>query len=162
MWKPGFHHLESQPARLFGFSRRLCLWSIHYRGTPEKPGLVVGLIPGGSCHGMAFRIDESCRKETLNYLHDREMTNDAYRPLVKRIHLEDGRKVAALTFVSRREHNQFASSISESRIINIVKGAKGPMGSNIDYVINTASHLKEVGIHDSQLFRIADRLAGSS
>ncbi|MYB35542.1 MAG: gamma-glutamylcyclotransferase, partial [Gammaproteobacteria bacterium] len=49
MWKPGFRYLDCGPARLYGFSRRLCLWSIHYRGTPERPGLVVGLIPGGSC-----------------------------------------------------------------------------------------------------------------
>ncbi|MCY4051623.1 MAG: gamma-glutamylcyclotransferase [Gammaproteobacteria bacterium] len=158
MWKPGFRYLQSSPARLYGFNRRLCLWSIHYRGTPERPGLVVGLIPGGSCHGVAFQIDESFREETLQYLYDREMTNYAYRPILKSIYLESRSKVKALTFVSRKDHKQFASLNSDHDIINIIKKAEGPMGTNIDYVINTVAHLKEIGIHDSQLYRIANRL----
>ncbi|MCY4312861.1 MAG: gamma-glutamylcyclotransferase, partial [Gammaproteobacteria bacterium] len=158
MWKPGFRYLDSGPARLYGFSRRLCLWSIHYRGTPERPGLVVGLIPGGSCHGMAFQIDGSCREETLQYLHDREMTNYAYRPIVKSVYLEKGAKAEALAFVSRKDHKQFASLNSDNDIIDIIKGAEGPMGTNADYIINTVTHLKEIGIHDSRLCRIANRL----
>lgn len=162
MWKPGFHHLESRPARLYGFSRRLCLWSIHYRGTPDRPGLVVGLVPGGSCHGMAFRLDDSNRDEALEYLYEREMTNDAYRPMVKNIYLDNGPKVSALTFVSRMDHSQFASLTSENRIISIISNAQGPMGSNAEYVLNTVSHLDEIGIHDSRLHRIAERLQADS
>jgi len=162
MWKPGFRYLDSGPARLYGFSRRLCLWSIHYRGTPERPGLVVGLIPGGSCHGMAFQIDERCREETLQYLHDREMTNYAYRPIVKSVYLENGNKAEALTFVSRKDHKQFASLNSDNDIINIIKEAEGPMGTNTDYIINTVAHLKEIGIHDTRLCRIANCLKAAS
>ena len=158
MWRPGFRYRDSGPARLYGFSRRLCLWSIHYRGTPEKPGLVVGLIPGGSCHGMAFQVEENYREETLRYLHDREMTSYAYRPIVKSVYLENGNKVEALTFVSKKDHKQFASLNSDNEIINIVKGAEGPMGTNADYVINTVTHLEKAGIHDSRLYRIANRL----
>lgn len=107
---------------------------------------------------MAFQIDESFREETLQYLYDREMTNYAYRPILKSIYLESRSKVKALTFVSRKDHKQFASLNSDHDIINIIKKAEGPMGTNIDYVINTVAHLKEIGIHDSQLYRIANRL----
>ncbi|MYB33745.1 MAG: hypothetical protein F4X92_01150 [Gammaproteobacteria bacterium] len=103
-------------------------------------------------------MDEGCREETLQYLYDREKTNYAYRPIVKNVYLENGNKVEALTFVSRKDHKQFASLNSDNDIISIIRGAEGPMGTNADYVINTVTHLKEIGIHDSRLYRIANRL----
>lgn len=158
MWNPGFDYLESRLARLYGFSRRLCLWSIHYRGTPEQPGLVVGLVPGGSCYGMAFKIDQSHLPETLDYLHDREMLNRAYRPVVKDVYLDNGGKAPALAFASRLDHSQFAALTSEQQMISIIRTAEGPMGSNVEYIANTVSRLKEMGIYDSQLYRIAGHL----
>ena len=87
MWNPGFAVREARPARLFGYHRRLCLWSIHYRGTSRRPGLVLGLARGGSCNGMALRVARAERHAVAAYLFKREMLNNAYRPAVKKVYL---------------------------------------------------------------------------
>ncbi len=161
MWNPGFAYTESRPARIFGFHRRLCLWSKQYRGTPEKPGLVLGLAAGGSCNGMAFRLHDQNRNPHLNYLYEREMINDAYQPVVKPVYLEDDRVVTALTFVSKTKHPQFAPEMPIEQAIKVIKYACGPSGTNIDYIINTVSHLDSIGIRDPGLHRIADILSST-
>ncbi len=161
MWNPGFAYAESRPARIFGFHRKLCIWSHQYRGTPEKPGLVLGLAAGGSCNGMAFRLHDENRNPKLDYLYEREMINYAYQPLVKPVHLRDNRVVAALTFVARTEHPQFAPQMSLEQTIKIIKYARGPSGTNIDYIINTVAHLASMGIRDPGLHRIADTLSSA-
>ena len=55
-WDPGFPFEEARPALLRGYHRAFCLYSTHYRGTPERPGLVLGLDRGGACRGIAYRI----------------------------------------------------------------------------------------------------------
>ena len=47
MWHADFPHAEARPAKLYGYHRALCLWSFDYRGTREKPGLVLGLAHTG-------------------------------------------------------------------------------------------------------------------
>ncbi len=161
MWNPGFAYEESRPARIFGFHRRLCLWSKIYRGTPEKPGLVLGLAAGGSCNGMAFRLSDENRNPQLDYLYEREMVTDAYQPVVKPVYLEDNRMVTALTFISRTKHPQFAPEMPLEQTVQVVKQAIGPNGTNIDYIINTVAHLDSMGIRDSDLHRIADTLSSA-
>jgi len=72
MWRPGFPFEESQLAMVRGYHRALCVYSHVHRGTPEQPGLVLGLDRGGSCKGIAFRVRETLMDETLAYLRDRE------------------------------------------------------------------------------------------
>ena len=159
MWNPGFAYEESRPARIFGFHRRLCLWSKRYRGTPEKPGLALGLTAGGSCNGVAFRLKDENRNPELDYLYEREMINYAYQPVVKSIYLEDNRVVTALTFASRTEHPQFAPGMSLEQTIKIIKYASGSGGRNIEYIINTVAHLDSMGIRDTFLHQIANTLS---
>src|SRR3546814_10936418 len=73
MWNPGFDFLEKRPALLRGYHRAFCIYSEHYRGTRERPGLVLGLDRGGSCRGIAFRVAQAAAREVLGYLWDREM-----------------------------------------------------------------------------------------
>ena len=93
MWDPGFNYVDSRPAFLFGYHRRLCLWSIHYRGTSANPGLVLGLDAGGSCKGMGFKVSPRNKVEVCEYLKEREMLSNAYKPVVKPIYLENGEAV---------------------------------------------------------------------
>ena len=158
MWRPGFSYEESRPARIFGLHRKLCLWSNKYRGTPQKPGLVLGLKAGGSCNGVAFRLNDKNRNPQLDYLYRREMVSDAYEPVVRPVHLEDNRIVNALTFISRTDHPQFAPVMPLQQTVRIIKHAHGPSGSNIDYIINTVAHLDSMGLRDPDLHRIADTL----
>jgi cation transport protein ChaC len=162
MWNPEFAYVEGHQARIYGFHRRLCLWSMRYRGTEENPGLVVGMAPGGSCLGMAFRVDDSVIHETMEYLFERELISNAYRPVVKPIHLVNGKKANALTFVSKKEHRQYAPKMSIEKITQIVSNAHGPRGSNSDYIINTADYLENMGIHKTEIHNVAERLKSTS
>ncbi|MGI9311099.1 MAG: gamma-glutamylcyclotransferase [bacterium] len=159
MWDPGFAVAQARPARLYGYHRRLCLWSVHYRGTAEQPGLVLGLDRGGSCNGMAMRVDRRQAAAAAAYLVEREMLNNAYAPAVKRIYprgMRDG--VEALTFVSRRAHPQFARPLELGQIVAVVREAAGAGGRNRDYVLNTARHLSALSIERTELHAVAEKL----
>ena len=78
MWRPGFAHVETIRARLYGYRRCMCIYSYVHRGTPEKPGLVLGLDTGGSCLGIAFRVPADMTEEVIAYLREREMSNRVY------------------------------------------------------------------------------------
>ena len=94
MWNPGFATPETQPARLHGWHRAFCIYSEHYRGTPEKPGLILGLLPGGSCRGLAHRLPADGYEAVRRYLWTREIDNDGvYEEAIRPIHLADGRTV---------------------------------------------------------------------
>ena len=72
IWRPGFAHLGARPALLRGYHRRFCIWSRHYRGTPERPGLVLGLDRGGACQGVVFEVAAEAAAAVLEYLDARE------------------------------------------------------------------------------------------
>ena len=155
MWNPGFEHQEAVKARLFGYHRALCIRSRHYRGTPERTGLVMGLDRGGSCVGMAFRVEEPARETVSAYLRDREMINYVYVERQLGIRTQDGRQVRALAFIADPSHEQFAGHLDVEEAANIVSGAVGTAGPNVDYVRNTLSHLHELGIRDRWLEDVA-------
>ena len=80
LWKTGFEYAERRLATLTGFRRSFCMASVHYRGTPENPGLVLALDPNpsASCHGVGFRVEEPIADATLAYLRERELVPSAY------------------------------------------------------------------------------------
>lgn len=158
MWNPGFPVAQAIPARLYGYHRRLCLWSIHYRGTARRPGLVLGLDRGGSCNGMALRVAPQDISPASDYLLEREMINNAYLPVIKKVYLENGGGVDALTFVSKPEHPQFARPLSVTETASVVRTAEGRRGKNCDYVLNTVRHLSEFNIEHTVLHAVAEKL----
>ena len=158
MWNPGFEFEQCSTGRLFGHHRSLCLWSVRFRGTEKKPGLVLGLRPGGSCKGMVFKLSNSSRKPNLQYIFNREMITNAYHPVVKSVHLDNGKSVTSLTFVSKTSHPQYAHKMSEPEMLKIIKRASGPRGSNTEYILNTVEHLESIGISDKTLDSIASKL----
>lgn len=108
MWRPGFAHVETFKGRLFGYRRALCVRSHVHRGTPERPGLVLGLDRGGSCLGLAFRVPGDLREEVITYLRARELVTNVYLERQLPVRLADGRQVEALTYVVDRSHEQYA------------------------------------------------------
>src|ERR1700751_1386528 len=114
MWRAGFEHLERIPARLTGLHRGLCVYSFVHRGTPERPGLVLGLDLGGACRGIAFRVAGADRAKTVTYLRAREQVTMVYRESVRRIWLDGDhqRQVAALCYVVDRSHPQYAGRLT--------------------------------------------------
>jgi len=157
IWRPGFEFVSAQGARLCGFHRSLCIYSHLYRGTPQKPGLVFGLLPGGSCRGRAFEIGADKWPEVLSYLRERE--TEVYREVSSPIRLDDGRKVTALSFVADEGHAQFAGGLPIEEQLALVHRSEGNTGSNRDYIFNTMEHLSRLGISDDRLANIC-RLLG--
>lgn len=158
MWNPGFATPETQAARLHGWHRAFCIYSEHYRGTPKKPGLILGLLPGGACRGLAHRLPRDKYDEVRRYLIVREIDNDGvYEEAVRPLHLADGRTVDALVYLADRRHRQFAGKLPAARAVKLIRQGRGATGSNLDYVRNTVSHLRELGISDAALEDLASR-----
>src|SRR5215467_11244276 len=132
MWRPGFEYIEKFPARLIGEHRALCVYSFDHRGTPEKPGLVLGLDRGGACRGIAFRVAAPLRDTTIAYLRSREQTTHVYREVTRSVWLDDDarKRVSALTFVVDRGHVQYAGRLPLKDQLRIVQQGHGRSGNN--------------------------------
>ena len=149
MWNPGFPHIDKKHAVLRGFHRRFCIRSTIYRGTPEQPGLVLGVDAGGECNGMAFRVATSEREHVIGYLVAREMRNQVYTPTWVSVLIDD-EPHAALTFVVRRDHRQY-TCLPESETAEIIASCAGQNGSNYEYLENTVHALHALGVPDPDL-----------
>lgn len=154
MWKPGFDHVERRRARLYGYHRSLCIASYEHRGTPERPGLVMGLDRGGSCVGVAFRVAVAKREPVMAYLRERELVTNVYLERSGAMLLEDGRRTEGVAYVADRSHRQYAGRLEVADAVQRVCGAVGGMGPNEDYVINTAEHIRTLGIRDHWLEQV--------
>jgi glutathione-specific gamma-glutamylcyclotransferase len=162
MWRPGFEYMQVLPAKLSGFHRRLCVLSHHYRGTVEKPGLVLGLDRGGSCAGVAYLVADENWPRVLSYVREREMITGVYREIVKSVFVKDVEKpVTALTYAVNRDHEQCAPQMSIEQIMVYVAQGHGLSGSCTDYVKNTLEHLRDLGVHDAKLEKLSPYLASS-
>jgi cation transport protein ChaC len=161
MWRPGFPFVERTVATLHGYHRSLCIYSTVHRGTPEKPGLVMGLDRGGSCRGIAFRVEADRRRATIAYLREREQVTMVYRETRHRVRLADGRLVTALAYTADRAHAQYAGRLPREELLRLVMQGAGVSGGNPEYVMNTYGHLKEIGLKDAALGELVDALAAS-
>jgi cation transport protein ChaC len=162
MWRPGFAYRERRHALLRGLHRQLCIYSHVHRGSPERPGLVMGLDRGGACRGIAYCIEERYWADTITYLRAREQVTGVYIESLRKICLlgEEPRDVEALAYVVDRAHAQYAGRLSLDEQLRHVREASGQSGRCIDYVRSTAEHLAEMGITDSRLEALVRALDG--
>lgn len=141
-----------------GLHRSLCVYSHVHRGTPERPGLVLGLDRGGQCSGMAFRVQPSDWEETVSYLREREQVTLVYREELRKVRLQSGHAASALTYVVDRAHPQYAGKLDPRSQIEHVRYGHGMSGPNVEYVLKTLDHLRELGISDPGLETLAAAL----
>ena len=160
MWQPGFEHDERLIASLPGYARSFCMWSVHHRGTPENPGLVLALdaVENATCSGLALKVAAGTEKRTLEYLRERELVSAAYLEAELRIDLADGRSVDAITYVVDVNHVQYCQGLSQEDQATIIANASGGRGPNTEYLYNTSSHLAQLGIRDNDLEWLSDRV----
>jgi cation transport protein ChaC len=154
MWRPGFDYAERQPATLPGRRRCFCIYSVHHRGTYERPGLVLGLAPGGSVRGIAYRIEPRAWKRVYAYLMEREQPTETYVEARRNVRLADGRRVETMVFLSDIRHPQWAGVLNLERQAELIAGAKGLSGRNIDYLQDLVDHLREMRLRDRSLERL--------
>jgi glutathione-specific gamma-glutamylcyclotransferase len=158
MWRPGFDFAERQLGWLRGYHRALCIYSHVHRGTPERPGLVLGLDRGGSCRGVAFRVEAQRAAATIAYLRAREQVTAVYVERRVRVRLDDEREVEALTYVVDRRHVQYAGKLPLDKILEYVRAGVGRSGENPAYVLNTHRHLAELSLRDPVLAHLVEAL----
>ncbi len=162
MWRPDFDFLERRPARLIGAHRALCVYSFVHRGTPEKPGLVLGLDRGGNCRGVAYRVAAARRLEIIAYLRGREQVTMVYREVTRPVWLDDDpqQSVPALCYMVDRGHEQYAGRLTLERQLHFVRQGHGRSGNNRDYVLAAVKEIERQGFRDEQLHLLAERLKG--
>ena len=153
VWNPAFHFVESRIAHLHGWHRSFCFWSRMGRGSPERPGLMMGLMPGGACRGIAYRIARAAAEIELRALLMREMLGTAYRMRWVDVTGAEG-PVRAITFTANKEHTTFCGRMPLEEAARYIATARGKFGCSRDYLDNTVRHLEALGIRDRNLRKL--------
>jgi len=166
LWNPLLEHEEHRAATLRGYHRRFCLWSTIGRGSPECPGLVLGLDLGGSCHGLAYRLPAETAATELRLLWRREMLSGSYSARWVRIEAAAceashgcREELRALTFVVNRGHANYAGRLPLDVVTRALAAACGHIGSSAEYLHNTVAALAAHGLRDAYLERLTEHLA---
>lgn len=156
MWRPGFPFDEVVRARLRGWRRAFCIYSIYHRGSRQRPGLVLGLDRGGACEGLAFRVPARHAAETLAYLRWREQVTAVYREAHLPVTLQDGcsREILALAFLVERAHPAYAGHLPLRDQARLIRSARGRSGTNLDYLLNTLAHFSQLNIRERDMERL--------
>jgi len=158
IWNPGFPYKSREPARLAGYRRGYCIRSTIYRGTPQAPGLVLGLEKGGECEGVGYRVAGALKTETMNYLRERELITSVYDETLLPIETREGARREAYAYVANPAHEQYVEMRDFDAAVAIIASASGVAGPNCEYAINTWANLAELGIRDPLVERVADAL----
>jgi len=157
VWNPLVHHQERRVARLRGYHRSFCLWSHVNRGSLQKPGLVLALDSGGSCHGVAFRIAGHHAASELRLLWRREMVLGAYSPRWTTV--EAGNEsLKAIAFFVNREHANYAGKLPPETVIRTLVSTRGTLGTPVEYLLETVRGLIEHGVRDPYLLELRKRV----
>ena len=153
IWRPEHEFAEERFATVFGYHRALKMWSRINRGTPECPGLVFGLLPGGSCRGMVYRIPQAQVAQTLPRLWEREMPNGVYDPKWLPCQTDFG-EVKALAFTLSKRSPNHTGVLSEDTYRQIFSSSCGRYGTTLDYAQLTYDKLHGLGIEDHALRKL--------
>ncbi|MFN0306228.1 MAG: gamma-glutamylcyclotransferase [Burkholderiales bacterium] len=161
IWNPLLHYADREAATLHGYHRRFCLWSRTGRGSPDRPGLVLGLDRGGCCRGVAYRLDRAVAREELRLLWRREMLAASYSPrwISVRVGTEEVRAVA---FIINRKHPNYAGKLSLDEMVHALATAVGGLGSSRDYLLHTIEGLRQHGVDDPHLRHLHAQVLGHS
>jgi cation transport protein ChaC len=160
IWRPACATVSQHHARAPGWHRRFCLSITRWRGTLDRPGLMMALARGGSCHGVAQRLDDAGLEAAVGALVRREtsvkpMTNQPRWITV----VADGRRLPALAFTANPRGAAYAGRVDLAETADILATACGHWGSCAEYLLNTVSHLESLGIHDRYLWRLQQMVA---
>ncbi len=159
MWNPAIEFAEASACEVEGWRRSFCFWLPLGRGTPELPGLMLGLEAGGSCEGIAYRLAPHQVRSELAILWNREMLAGVYRAQWVPARLRDGRTVTAVTFVVEPGHCQYCGDLPIERAAHHIAFAEGRRGACRDYLANTVAHSRALKIHDPYIEELVERVA---
>lgn len=156
IWNPAIDFVERRFARVHGWHRSFCLSTRAGRGTPEQPGLLLGLDRGGACAGAAFLVAEARLDEELSILWRREMLSGSYEPRWMPVRDASGVPFGhAIGFTIQRSGDWYAGGLAEEEVVRRIAAARGPLGTAAEYLFNTRDGLRSLGIHDPRIERLA-------
>ena len=158
IWNPAIEYAEQRCTTVRGLHRRFCLRTELGRGTPDRPGLVLGLDRGGVCRGVAFRIPKEKAQTELEIVWRREMVTHAYRPRWLKAQTDQG-PITVLGFVINRSNERYCGQLPEDEVAETIATACGFLGPCCEYLFNTVAHLQELGMPDAGLERLARKVA---
>ncbi len=160
LWNPGFDYVEKRLARLSGYRRNFCMRSIHHRGTPAMPGLVLALDAANAaiCDGLAFRIAPEDETQVLAYLRDRELVSSAYYEKTVRLDLPEGGQLEALAYVIDQTNDQYCQGLPLEEQARIIATARGGRGDNSEYLFKTVEQMEKLSIQDADLQWLAQNV----
>jgi len=163
IWNPEFDFVEERLGTVSGWHRSFCLgWVRLYRGTPERPGIMLAMDRGGSCRGVVFRLPPEAVETNLTVLLRREMPIKRSTPglAVRWITVRsDGGPVRAIAFPISRKSDAYLPGLTEDVVVEALATAAGERGSMAEYLHSTVKHLQDRGIHDGYLWRLQDLVA---
>ena len=157
IWNPAFRFVERRTALVYGYHRQFCLWARAGRGSPERPGLMLAMERGGSCHGVAYRIARRQVQTELDVVWRREMLTGAYRPVWVALRTPGGIE-HAIAFAANHSHERHVRGLDADATAKLLATGVGPLGSCCDYLFDTVSHLRDLGIRDRRLEAIEKRV----
>ncbi|MBA3448421.1 MAG: gamma-glutamylcyclotransferase [Pseudaminobacter sp.] len=160
IWKPELEHVDERIAVARGWHRSFCIKMTRWRGTLDRPGLMMGLDRGGQCKGVAYRLPDGNLRERFAKLFRREMTAKpaTYKPKWLKLETAEG-PIEALGFVVNRRGRTYAGKLDDHAVAGALAGACGHLGSGPDYLYNTVRNLEDRGIHDTHLWRLQHLVA---
>jgi glutathione-specific gamma-glutamylcyclotransferase len=153
IWRPEFDAAEQRSALVHGWHRSLRMRSRVNRGTPQQPGLVFALLPGGACRGVVYRLKADNGEAELDRLWAREMPTGVYDARLLPCKTATG-TVLALAFTLSRRSDAFLNQVPDTEMLHILRHAKGRYGSTLDYLVETAHALRQRGVHDREIERL--------
>ncbi|WP_347558617.1 gamma-glutamylcyclotransferase [Robbsia sp. KACC 23696] len=159
IWNPQLRHGAQRVATLSGWHRRFCQKLLAGRGTPQTPGRMLALCPGGETRGLIYRIAAADLHNELRLVWIREMAMGAYVPIWVDVTLDDGTQVKALAFVANSTHPHFDNLGDLPSVASAIAHASGDWGSNAEYLWRLQSSLSAHAIDDVYIQRLADAVS---
>ena len=159
IWDPCFAYDAAEPAVLDGYRRAFNFWSVLSRGTPDRPGLGLGLERGGTCRGVLYRLAADSLEAGLDALWKREMYSAVYEPRWLRVDTPSGPR-HAIGFVTSTGHGQYTGELATETAAHIIAGAAGENGPCRDYLALTIEALARHGIDDPILSALLTMVDG--
>jgi cation transport protein ChaC len=153
IWRPEFDAAEHRPALVHGWHRALRMRSRVNRGTPQQPGLVFALLPGGACRGVVYRMRPDSAEAELDRLWAREMPTGVYDARLLPCRTAQG-PVVALAFTLSRRSEACLPRLPDDEVCHILRHAHGRYGSTMAYLAETAAALRTRGVHDREIERL--------